>query len=342
MGMTYKGAGVDVEAGYKAVDLIKKHSILTFNENVVSDIGGFGGLYALNLSNTEQPVLVAATDGVGTKLKIAFMSDKHDTIGIDCVAMCVNDIVCQGAKPLFFLDYIATGKLEPYKVASIVKGIAQGCVEAGCALIGGETAEMPDFYKENEYDLAGFAVGLVARHKIIDGSTISENDALIGIESSGAHSNGYSLIRKLLELNPTVINEYDTSLGCTIMEELLKPTKIYVNGILRLINAYPVKGIAHITGGGFIENIPRIIPQGLSAEIHKGSWPIKPIFKLIAEWGAIEDKEMFNTFNMGIGMIIAVESMYEDNIHKMLRQMGLGSHTVGKVVKGTGGVEFVS
>jgi len=342
MGMTYKQAGVDVEAGYRAVDLIKKYAANTFNSQVLSGIGGFGGMFSLDLSDLDEPVLVAGTDGVGTKLQLAHLADKHDTIGQDCVAMCVNDIVCHGARPLFFLDYIAIGKMKPEKVASIVKGVSDGCIKAGCALIGGETAEMPGFYKENEYDIAGFAVGIVSKRKVISGAGITEGDVLIGIESSGLHSNGYSLVRKLLELNPSVINDYFEPSGCTLLEEILKPTQIYVEGILNVLKNYPIKGIAHITGGGFIENIPRMFPIGLKAEVFNGSWPIKPIFKLIADLGDIDTQEMFNTFNMGIGMVLSVEPDLSKKISEILLKSGFQSHIIGKVTKGSGGVEFVS
>ena len=342
MGMTYKQAGVDVEAGYRAVDLIKNHAAKTFNAQVLSDIGGFGGMFSLDLSDLDEPVLVAGTDGVGTKLQLAFLADKHDTIGQDCVAMCVNDIICHGARPLFFLDYIAIGKMEPEKVASIVKGVSDGCIKAGCALIGGETAEMPGFYKEDEYDIAGFAVGIVSKSKIINGSRIIEGDELIGIESSGLHSNGYSLVRKLLAQNPSFVKEYYESLGCTLLEEILKPTRIYVDGILNVLKKYPIKGITHITGGGFIENIPRMLPKGLKADLFNGSWKVKPIFQLIADWGAIEQLEMFNTFNMGIGMVLAVEPDLTKQISDNLLKSGFQCHTIGKVTKGSCGVEFVS
>ncbi len=256
--------------------------------------------------------------------------------------MCVNDIICQGARPLFFLDYIATGKMDPDKIASIVKGVSDGCITAGCALIGGETAEMPGFYKENEYDIAGFAVGIVSKSKIISGTGITEGDELIGIESSGLHSNGYSLVRKLLAQNPSALQSHFESSNCTLIEEILKPTRIYVDGILHVLKEYPVKGIAHITGGGFIENIPRMIPKGLKAEVFKGSWPVKPIFKLIAEWGDIDLHEMFNTFNMGIGMVMAVDPSLSKQIFEVLRKRGFQSYTIGKIVKGSSGVEFVS
>jgi len=341
MGYTYKDAGVDVEAGYTAVRLMKEFIKKTYDQNVVGDIGGFGGLYSLNLEGMKQPVLVAGTDGVGTKLQLAFIMDKHDTVGQDCVAMCVNDVVCQGARPLFFLDYIATGRLKPEKVAQIVKGVAEGCIQAGCALIGGETAEMPGFYKDEEYDIAGFAVGIADRSKIIDGSTVREGDVLIGLASSGVHSNGYSLVRRLVLHDRYRLEERYDVLGCTVGEELLKPTRIYVKGVLNVLERYKIRGIANITGGGFIENIPRVLPKGLSAQIHLGSWPVLPIFELIKRWGDIEDMEMFNTFNMGIGMVLVCSPQEADGVINQLKSDGYPSYAIGRVVKGTGGVVFM-
>ena len=341
MGYTYKDAGVDVEAGYTAVRLMKEFIKKTYDQNVVGDIGGFGGLYSLNLEGMKQPVLVAGTDGVGTKLQLAFIMDKHDTVGQDCVAMCVNDVVCQGARPLFFLDYIATGRLRPEKVAQIVKGVAEGCIQAGCALIGGETAEMPGFYKDEEYDIAGFAVGIADRSKIIDGSTVREGDVLIGLASSGVHSNGYSLVRRLVLHDRYRLEERYDVLGCTVGEELLKPTRIYVKGVLNVLERYKIRGIAHITGGGFIENIPRVLPESLSAQIHLGSWPVLPIFELIKRWGDIEDMEMFNTFNMGIGMVLVCSPQEADGVINQLKSDGYPSYAIGRVVKGTGGVVFM-
>mgnify|MGYP001205034952 FL=1 len=341
MGYTYKDAGVDVEAGYTAVRLMKEFIKKTYDQNVVGDIGGFGGLYSLNLEGMKQPVLVAGTDGVGTKLQLAFIMDKHDTVGQDCVAMCVNDVVCQGARPLFFLDYIATGRLKPEKVAQIVKGVAEGCIQAGCALIGGETAEMPGFYKDEEYDIAGFAVGIADRSKIIDGSTVREGDVLIGLASSGVHSNGYSLVRRLVLHDRYRLEERYDVLGCTVGEELLKPTRIYVKGVLNVLERYKIRGIAHITGGGFIENIPRVLPESLSAQIHLGSWPVLPIFELIKRWGDIEDMEMFNTFNMGIGMVLVCSPQEADGVINQLKSDGYPSYAIGRVVKGTGGVVFM-
>lgn len=339
--ITYKDAGVDIEAGYKAVKLMRDHVRKTFRDEVLTDIGGFGGLFALNKEKYKQPVLVSGTDGVGTKLKIAFLMDKHDTVGIDCVAMCVNDIICSGAEPLFFLDYIALGKNRPEKVADIVKGVAEGCLMAGCALIGGETAEMPGFYPEDEYDIAGFAVGIVDKDKIIDGSKINEGDELIGLASSGLHSNGFSLVRKLLNPTKEKLQENIELLGGILGDELLKPTRIYVKTILDLIEKFEIKGIAHITGGGFIENIPRMLPEGLRAQIDKGSWPALPIFKLLQNAGNIKETEMFNTFNMGIGMVIAVNKGTAKEITDYLNREQTQAYIIGKVVKGESGVELV-
>lgn len=337
---TYKDAGVDVEAGYEAVRLMKKHVKRTFRPEVLTDIGGFGGLFALNRDKYKEPVLVSGTDGVGTKLKIAFLADKHDTIGIDCVAMCVNDIVCSGAEPLFFLDYIATGKNYPEKIAKIVKGVADGCVMAGCALIGGETAEMPGFYPENEYDIAGFAVGIVDRKSIIDGSKIKEGDKLIGLASSGLHSNGFSLVRKSLNPNSEKLKEHIVSLGTTLGEELLKPTRIYVKTILDLKDKFQIKGISHITGGGFIENIPRMVPEGLRVKINKGSWPVLPIFQLLMDICNTSEKDMFNTFNMGIGMVLAVDRELAEPIVSYLEGLGEKAYVIGEIIKGEAGVEI--
>ncbi|NLC44736.1 MAG: phosphoribosylformylglycinamidine cyclo-ligase [Clostridiales bacterium] len=338
MEINYKDAGVDVEAGYEAVRQMKQYVTNTHTPNVIGGLGGFGGLFSLDTRGIEEPVLVAGTDGVGTKLKIAFTMDRHDSIGIDCVAMCVNDLVCQGAKPLFFLDYIAVGKLFPRQVAEIVKGISEGCIEAACALIGGETAEMPGFYKTGEYDVAGFAVGLVDRKKIIDGSNIKPGDTLIGLASNGVHSNGFSLVRKLLMEENNRLNEYNDDLGMTIGEELLKPTRIYVKGILELIKHFSIKGLSHITGGGFIENLPRMLPQGLSAEIQRDSWPIPPIFHLLKEAGQMQEQSLFNTFNMGIGMVLACESHEAQKIVDSLKESGYPAYLIGKVVEGQEGM----
>lgn len=336
----YKSAGVDVEAGYESVKLMKNDVKRTFRPEVLTDIGGFGGLFALNKNKYEEPVLVSGTDGVGTKLKIAFMMDKHDTVGIDAVAMCVNDIVCGGAEPLFFLDYIALGKNRPEKVAQIVKGVADGCVMSGCSLVGGETAEMPGFYPENEYDIAGFAVGIVDRKKIIDGKSIKEGDALIGLPSSGLHSNGFSLVRKLLNLTEEKLKKPIQQLGTTLGEELIKPTRIYVKTILQLKEKFPIKGISHITGGGFIENIPRIVPEGLRVKIHRGTWPVPPIFSLLQTTGSITDESIYNTFNMGIGMVLVVDHSLVVDVLKELESMGEKAYVIGEIVKGEAGVEL--
>jgi phosphoribosylformylglycinamidine cyclo-ligase len=337
--VTYKSAGVDVEAGYKAVSLMKQHTQRTLVPGVLGGLGSFGGFFEIDVEKYKKPVLVSGTDGVGTKLQIAFMTGIHDTIGIDCVAMCVNDIACHGAKPLYFLDYIGTGALDPQAAAEVVKGICDGCVEAGCALIGGETAEMPGFYKKEEYDLAGFAVGVVDKDKVINGARVEEGDVIIGIASSGIHSNGYSLVRKLFfELNNYSIDAYISELECTLGQELLTPTRIYVRTILELADCFDIKGIAHITGGGFIENIPRTIPEGLMAEIQLDSFPTLPIFKLMQKLGDIEDKEMFNTFNMGIGLVIIVNKEDAAGIMSSLSGMKETAYIIGKVIKGDGGI----
>lgn len=338
--LTYKDAGVNIEAGYEAVKLMKNDVRRTFRPEVLTDIGSFSGLFAIEKDRFTEPVLVSGTDGVGTKLKIAFLVDKHDTVGIDCVAMCINDIICCGAEPLFFLDYIALGKNQPEKVAEIVKGVAEGCVMAGCSLIGGETAEMPGFYAENEYDIAGFAVGIVEKARIIDGRNIKEGDKLIGLASSGLHSNGYSLVRKILNPNEEKMKEYVESLGTTLGEELLKPTKIYAKTILDLIQKFEIKGISNITGGGFIENIPRSLPQGLSARIARGSWDVLPIFKLLQAVGGIKEREMYNTFNMGIGMVITVEAGIADSVLRYLNENETKAYIIGEIIKGEAGVDI--
>jgi phosphoribosylformylglycinamidine cyclo-ligase len=336
----YKEAGVDVNAGYKAVELMKKHIQKTMRPEVLTGIGGFGGLFSLEDIEYKKPVLVAGTDGVGTKLKLAFLMDKHDTIGIDCVAMCVNDIVCSGAQPLFFLDYIATGKNYPEKIESIVKGVSEGCQMAGCALIGGETAEMPGFYAENEYDLAGFSVGIVDRDNIIDGRSIKPGDILIGIESSGVHSNGFSLVRKIFAINNSNMDTWYDELDGKLGEVLLTPTKIYVKAIIHLIKNYEIKGIAHITGGGFIENIPRILPEELRAVIYKGTWTVPPIFSLIREMGNVSENDMYNTFNMGVGMVLAVDSAIADSVRGTLYELGEKAWVIGSVEKGEGRIKI--
>lgn len=336
----YKAAGVDVEAGYEAVRLMRDDVRRTFRPGVLTDIGGFGGLFALDKDKYEEPVLVSGTDGVGTKLKIAFMMDRHDTVGIDAVAMCVNDIVCGGAEPLFFLDYIACGKNKPEKIAQIVKGVADGCVMAGCALVGGETAEMPGFYPEDEYDLAGFAVGIVDKKKIIDGRDIRKGDKLVGLASSGLHSNGYSLVRKLLNPNREKLSEYVGLLSSTLGEELLKPTRIYVRSILAVREKYNIKGIANITGGGFIENIPRMIPDGLRARIDIGTWPVQPIFTLLQELSKLTLESIYNTFNMGIGMVLAVDPDEADGAVAYLNSIGENAYIIGEIISGEKGVEL--
>lgn len=334
--MDYKQSGVDVEAGYKAVELMKNHVKSTFRKEVVSDIGGFGGLFSIANKNLEEPILVSGTDGVGTKLKIAFLVDKHNTIGIDCVAMCVNDIICCGAEPLFFLDYIACGKNIPQKIADIVSGVANGCRQSNTSLIGGETAEMPGFYPHDEYDLAGFAVGIVDKKDIIDKQNVKVDDVLIGIQSSGIHSNGYSLVRKIFNPSSKNINEFIESIGTTLGEELLKPTKIYVKPILELKAKIKIKGISHITGGGFIENIPRMLPDGLCAYIEEGSWTVLPIFELIQESGQVERMSMYNTFNMGIGMVLAVSPNDVDTALKTFDDMNEKAFVIGKIKEGKG------
>lgn len=343
MSDSYKKAGVDVEAGYKAVKLMKTHVARTFTKGVLTDLGGFGGLFEIAKEDLNNPVLVAGTDGVGTKLKLAFLLDKHDTIGQDCVAMCVNDVVCQGAKPLLFLDYVAVGKNVPEKIAEIVKGVADGCVQSGCALIGGETAEMPGFYDVDEYDLAGFTVGIVDKDKIIDGSKVATGDVLIGIASSGVHSNGYSLVRKVFNIDDgdnAQVKEYNDKLGMSIAEALLVPTKLYVKPMLDVIANVEVKAISHITGGGFYENIPRMLPEGKKAVIKKGSWNILPIFEVIAETGDIPEKDMFGTYNMGIGMIFAVDAKDADKAMEILKANGEDAYIIGTVEDGEHGVEI--
>lgn len=334
---SYKKAGVDVTAGYRAVELMKEHVKRTNVPGVLSGIGGFGGLFDIG-GRCENPVLVSGTDGVGTKLKLAFQMDKHSTVGIDCVAMCANDIVCSGAAPIFFLDYIACGKNVPEKIAEIVSGVAEGCVQAGCALVGGETAEMPGFYPINEYDLAGFCVGIVDKTKIIDRTKVKEGDALIGLGSSGVHSNGFSLVRKLFGTNEEKLSTFVDELSMTLGEALLAPTRIYVKPVLKLIEKISVNGISHVTGGGFYENIPRMLPEGLTAVIQKDSFPVLPIFNLIQKTGKIPERDMFNTFNMGIGMCLAVDADKADSAVELLRSEGEKAYIIGKVAAGEDGV----
>lgn len=331
---SYADAGVDITAGYKAVDLMKKHIARTVTDGVCSDVGGFGGLFDPNVKGMEHPVLVSGTDGVGTKLKIAFLMDKHDTVGIDCVAMCVNDVICCGAKPLFFLDYIACGKNVPERIAEIVSGVAEGCVQSGAALIGGETAEMPGFYPVNEYDLAGFAVGMVDKKSILDNKTMREGDVVIALPSSGVHSNGFSLVRKVFDIEHCDLKSPREELnGKSLGEALLAPTKIYVKPMLALFDKVKVKGVSHITGGGFFENIPRSIPDGLGAEIEKSAVKIPPIFRLIQKAGNVPERDMFNTFNMGVGMSVVVAEKDEAAALEILRANGEDAYTIGRIVK---------
>lgn len=337
---SYKAAGVDVTAGYKSVELMKKHVARTKNDGVVSGIGGFGGLFAPNFSGMQEPILVSGTDGVGTKLKLAMLLDKHDTIGIDAVAMCVNDIICCGAKPLFFLDYIAIGKNYPEKVAEIVSGIAEGCVQSECALVGGETAEHPGLMPVDDYDVAGFSVGIVDKPKMIDGSKLKAGDVLIGLRSSGVHSNGFSLVRKIFDINEETINNTYPELDKPLGETLLTPTKIYVKPLLALINEIDVKAVSHITGGGFYENIPRMLTDGLSAKINKEAIPVLPIFKLMQRVGNIPEHDMFNTFNMGVGMIVAVAKEDADKALAVLKVNGEDAVVLGEVIEGNQGVVF--
>ncbi len=336
---SYAAAGVDITAGYRAVELMKAHIARTMTSGVCSDIGGFGGLFALDLTGMTHPVLVSGTDGVGTKLKIAFLMDKHDTVGIDCVAMCVNDIICCGARPLFFLDYIACGKNRPEKIASIVAGVAEGCVQAGCALIGGETAEMPGFYPEEEYDLAGFSTGVVDRAKILDNTSIRAGDAMIALPSSGVHSNGFSLVRRVFDVEHTDLGRPEPELGGrSLGETLLTPTKIYVKAMQSLYSAVHVKGVSHITGGGFFENIPRSLPAGLSAHIRRRDVRTLPIFSLLQTAGNIPERDMYNTFNMGVGMSVVVAPEDADRAVSVLRAAGEEAYLLGEVVASDEGV----
>lgn len=335
---SYKAAGVDVTAGYEGVELIKEHVKRTKIPGVLSDLGGFAGLFQPNISNMEEPVMVSGTDGVGTKLKLAFTLNKHDTVGIDCVAMCVNDIICCGATPLFFLDYIAVGRNIPKRIEQIVSGIAEGCVQAGCALVGGETAEMPGFYPEDEYDMAGFAVGMVDKKKILDPSTIKEGDIIIGIPSSGLHSNGFSLVRKIFENDD--LWEYREDLGASLADTLITPTKIYVKEILKLQKEVTVKSLCHITGGGLYENIPRALPTGYGARINKEAIPRQPIFQLLQEKGNIPERDMYNTFNMGLGMCAIIAPEDVAIALKTLQQTGVNAFEAGVVAAGISGVEI--
>ncbi|MCR5576969.1 MAG: phosphoribosylformylglycinamidine cyclo-ligase [Oscillospiraceae bacterium] len=333
---SYAAAGVNIEAGYEGVRLMKKHVERTFIPGVVSDIGGFGGLFAPQLNGMREPILVSGTDGVGTKQRIAQLMDKHDTVGVDCVAMCVNDIVCCGAKPLFFLDYIAIGRNEPEKVAALVSGVAEGCVQAGCALIGGETAEHPGTMQPDDYDLAGFAVGIVDRDKILDKASVQKGDVLLALPSSGVHSNGYSLVRKVFDVEHADLGSYVPELGTTLGEALLTPTRIYVKPVLAALEAAEVHGVSHITGGGFYENIPRSIPDGLCARVEKAAVKTPPIFDLIRSLGKIPERDMFNTFNMGVGMCMIVSPASADRALAALKAAGVDAYVLGEIAEGDG------
>ena len=335
---SYKDSGVDITAGYKAVELMKKHIARTTNAGCLSGIGGFGGLFEPDLTGITKPVFVSGPDGVGTTLKIAFLTGVHNTVGIDCVAMCVNDIVCSGAKPLVFLDYIATGKNVPEKIASIVEGVAEGCVQAGCALVGGETAEMPGFYPEDEYDLAGFSFGVVDKAKIVSGDGMRAGDVLLALPSSGVHSNGFSLVRKVFGIGPETINRRYAEFSRTLGEELLTPTRIYVKPVLELLERVTVRGISHITGGGFYENIPRSLREGLSAKVDKAAVKTPPVFEVIAREGGIPERDMFNTFNMGVGMSVIVPADEASAALDVLRGCGVEAYAFGELVEGDGGV----
>ncbi len=337
----YAAAGVDITAGYKAVELMKQHIVRTLTSGVCSDVGGFGGLFELDLTGISRPVLVSGTDGVGTKLKLAFLMDKHDTVGIDCVAMCVNDIICCGAKPLFFLDYIACGKNFPERIEAIVSGVCEGCVQAGAALIGGETAEMPGFYPEDEYDLAGYSTGVVDKARIIDNKAMKAGDVIIALPSSGVHSNGFSLVRKVFDVENADLKAPVEALGGrSLGETLLTPTRIYVKPVLALLEKVAVRGISHITGGGFYENIPRSIPDGLCARIDKSAVRVLPIFRLIAEKGGISEKDMFNTFNMGVGMSLVVPAEEADKALAVLKDNGEDAYVIGSIAEGKDKIEL--
>jgi phosphoribosylformylglycinamidine cyclo-ligase len=338
----YKKAGVDIAAGNEAVERMKKHVKRTYRPEVLAELGGFGGLFSLNKDKYDEPVLVSGTDGVGTKLKLAFAMDKHDTIGIDAVAMCVNDIIVQGAEPLFFLDYLACDKVVPEKIEAIVKGIAEGCVQAGCSLIGGETAEMPGMYQGGEYDIAGFTVGIVDKKKMIDGSTIAAGDTVIGFASSGIHSNGFSLVRRLLleDAGYSLDQELEELGGAKLGDVLIEPTRIYVKSALKLVEQVEVKGMAHITGGGFIENIPRVLPDGVNVDVEYGSWPILPIFDLMQNKGGITNRDMFTTFNMGIGLVIVVPADQANEALRIAAELGEQAYRIGTVTEGSRIVTF--
>ena len=335
--LTYKDAGVDTHEGQRAVSLMKEHVKGTFNDSVLTGLGSFGSLVALDVKDMSEPVLVSGTDGVGTKLKIAFLMDKHDTVGIDCVAMCVNDVLCQGAKPLFFLDYIATGNVKAEKIADIVKGIAEGCKQGRSALVGGETAEMPDFYSEGEYDMAGFSVGIVDKSRIITGAKVAVGQKVVGIPSSGIHSNGYSLVRKVFfdKMNMSV-NDYVEELGETLGEALLRPTRICADACEAVLPNFDVKGIVHITGGGFYENIPRILPEGTAVSINVGTWDVPPIFPYMKKSGNIDREEMFSTYNMGVGMMMVVDAEDADAVVEALKGAGENASVIGEIVPDEG------
>lgn len=341
--MDYKSAGVDIEAGYKAVELMKQHVKATMRPEVLGGLGGFSGAFSLNkIKNMQEPVLLSGTDGVGTKLKLAFLTDKHDSIGIDCVAMCVNDVACAGGEPLFFLDYIACGKNDPEKIATIVKGVADGCIQSGAALIGGETAEMPGFYPVDEYDLAGFCVGVADKCDLIDGKDLKEGDALIGIASSGVHSNGFSLVRKVFDMTKEALDTYYDELGKTLGEALLAPTKIYVKALKAVRDKnIKIKACSHITGGGFYENIPRMLIEDTKAVVRKDSYEIPAIFKLMAKTGDIKEEMMYNTFNMGLGMVIAVDKSDVSKTLEALKSSGESAYEIGYIEKGTKGIELI-
>ena len=336
MGLDYKSSGVDIEAGYRSVELMKEHVKRTMRPEVIGGLGGFSGAFSLEKSKgMEKPILLSGTDGVGTKLKIAFLTNKHNTVGIDCVAMCVNDVACAGGEPLYFLDYIACGKNEPEKIASIVSGVCEGCIQAGAALIGGETAEMPGFYPVDEYDLAGFAVGVADEKDLITGENIGPGDKLVGISSSGVHSNGFSLVRKVFDVNETNLKRFYPELGATLGEALLTPTKIYVKALRAVKEAgITVKGCSHITGGGFYENIPRMLPEGIVARVHKDSYPILPIFTLMQKKGEIDEKIMYNTFNMGIGMVLALDAADAEKAIEALKAAGEDAYVIGETESG--------
>ncbi len=340
MAIDYKSAGVDIEAGYKAVELMKKHVQGTMRPEVLTNLGGFSGAFSMErFKNMEKPVLVSGTDGVGTKLKLAFLMDRHDTVGIDCVAMCVNDIACAGGEPLFFLDYIACGKNEPEKIAAIVSGVAEGCKQSNAALIGGETAEMPGFYPEDEYDLAGFAVGIVDEKDLITGKDLKSGDVLVGMASSGVHSNGFSLVRKVFDMTKEALETYHDRLGCTLGEALLAPTKIYVKALRSIREAgVTVKACSHITGGGFYENIPRMLKDGIRAVIRKDSYPVPPVFEMLSEAGGIEEQMMYNTYNMGLGMVLAVDAADVEKTMEAIRAAGENPYVVGQIEAGEKGV----